>query len=234
MTHDSADVMARCEYFEVCERTALEGHGGRCILHSNSEKTAEAFDRALEKHMEEYGADFRQMVFPGALLMKEANFMQGADFSGATFHGQAFFSRSTFGAQSSFRGAVFHEGIDAQDTVFTVSVDFSEARFLEAGFEIEGADFMGARFEKRVCFVRSVFCDTAHFTATFEGKVDLEGVVFKDYVQLGGDFRGEVRFLRTQFGGGVDFRGGRFGERPVFGRCTFSGDVYLGRLDSEE
>jgi len=115
-------------------------------------------------HVEEYGTDFRGIVFPGTHLpiispryekrakfteatfknhvfMKGTSFTQGADFSEATFHGQAFFSWSTFRAQSSFRGAVFHEGADFQDATFNSRIDFSEAYFLEAGPEIEGADF---------------------------------------------------------------------------------------------
>ena len=107
-------------------------------------------------------------------FMNGASFRQGANFADSTFCDQAFLGHSTFGANTSFRGAVFGGGVDFQDTIFDGTVDFRGAQFQKSGFEIDGAaDFLGARFRGDALFCRSVFCDAAHLTATFKGKVDL-------------------------------------------------------------
>ena len=240
--------MARCDHFNVCNREPLKD--GKCVLHSPA-GVGEAFDRALEKHVEKHGPDFRHMIIPqahpsllgptfkerarftGATLedttfMKGASFKQGANFADSTFCDQAFLGHSTFGANTSFQGAVFGGGVDFQDTIFDGTVDFRGAQFQKASFEIEGgADFTGALFQGDVLLSRSVFCDAAHLTATFERTVDLEDVTFEAYVNLAGRFLGEVRFLRSEFRGDVDFRGSQFSERPVFADCTFSGGLHL-------
>lgn len=240
--------MARCDHFNVCNREPLKD--GKCVLHSPA-GVGEAFDRALEKHVEKYGPDFRHMIIPQAhpsllgptfkerarfrgstledtTFLKGASFKQGANFADSTFCDQAFLGHSTFGANTSFRGAVFEGGVDFKNAIFEGTASFTGARFQKAGFEIEGADFMGALFQGDVLFCRSVFCDAAHLTATFERSVDLEDATFEAYVNLAGRFHGEVRFLRSEFRGDVDFRGAQFSECPVFAQCTFSGDLHLG------
>lgn len=146
-----------CEYSDVCGRDALDGHDGRCILHSEkSEKDEATFKEELEAHWEEHGTDFRKMVFPIEFDFTGEPFEEGADFTDAVFEEGADFSGAEFGKEIDFSGADL-SGVDFSDT------DLSHANMARAdltGATLPGdtAEFEGLdRVEQATKYARRLF-----------------------------------------------------------------------------
>lgn len=86
-----------CEHSEICGRNALDGHDGKCILHSKElDKDQEAFEEALEEHQEVHGPDFREMVLLADSDLSGVDFshakLGGADLTGVTMPDQEMYS----------------------------------------------------------------------------------------------------------------------------------------------
>lgn len=165
-----------CEHSDVCGRDVLEGHDGRCILHStDSEKDVEAFKRALKEHREEHGPNFGRMVFPGGVFFMnlssamDSTFEERASFHNATFEEDMSFGGATFKAGASFGGtkfkgdayfdaAKFEGGAYFSDTIFGDEVSFTLTRF-EAG-----VSFLGTRWGEDLLFAdtKVVFIDVRY------------------------------------------------------------------------
>lgn len=149
--------MPTCEHSDICGRDALDGHDGKCILHSEDPgKDEEAFEEAFLEHQREHGQNFREMMFPDEVNFSHCTF--DANFSGATFENEANFfevifeakadfSRATFRADANFSGAIFMADADFSEATFKADADFSEVTF-EAD-----ADFSEATFEAEVMFI---------------------------------------------------------------------------------
>lgn len=143
-----------CEFSEVCWRDALEGHDGKCILHSEDpEKNEEAFEEAFEEHREERDGDFRHMVFPSKTDFSRIIFESEADFSFATFK-KANFSEATFNCRTSFSQA-FASG----ENIRFDEADFFECEFgddvLFAGVSKSNRAFAGGEVDFRDVMVAS-------------------------------------------------------------------------------
>lgn len=240
--------MAECEYHEICGREALDGHNGRCILHSEDlNKDKEAFDSALEVHQAERGPDFCSMVFPFEARFVTAIFKDKARFEGAIFKGKAHFEGAIFKDNAAFAGAVFEDEALFVESVFEGKVNFTgavfedETFFVEAVFENE-ATFVGAVFKGQTLFVRAVskeefgfeqavFKDEAGFVgAIFKGKANFDGANFEDRTVFdGANFEARVGFWGSVFKDKATFEEAVFEDKATFEKATFKDRVYFGR-----
>ena len=127
----------RVLHYKVCERKALDGHDGKCILHSEDPTRDEGtFREALESHQEEKEGDLRDVVFPTGMVVDEGSLVQ-SNFQDAAFLKSVSFPRVLFqsryvGESLNFQHATFHE----------------EAKFVGATFE-GGVAFRELPFEKK-------------------------------------------------------------------------------------
>ncbi len=230
--------MAQCEHYQVCERDALDGHDGKCILHSeNPDKDSEAFLEALEKH-QQHGLDFRWMVFPGEIDFREqtlkeksyfddAIFKDRALFMGTNFQKTASFRRATFEGEVFFMDADFEQKADFWKTTFKKNVDFSNSSFEEKNTRgrhisnFESADFLGETvfdgsiFKCGANFSEVNFWDEARFkNAVFEGDSSFWHVTFD----------GWTCFLHSNFAQWTSFEFAHF-TKASFVNTTFERGV---------
>lgn len=149
-------VMPTCEHLDVCGRDALDGHDGKCILHSaKPDKDEEAFKKALGKHREGHGDNFQGMVFPKRIDSSGQSFKSDVKFQNATFRGEVDFDkadfewvsfhRATFEDEAYFTGTAFREAIFT-DATFEKKAFFSRAFRNRDGVEFDEAKFTSCKF----------------------------------------------------------------------------------------
>jgi uncharacterized protein YjbI with pentapeptide repeats len=205
-----------CEHSEVCGRDALDGHDGKCILHSeNLDKDWEAFKEALEEHRDEHQGDFRHVFFSGPIDFSNETFGIESLFFRATFKARARFYDAEFFGRASFVGAAFEARADFEDVTFHRGADFEAATFLAVNFrdatfgavDEEETNFQHATFEE-ADFRDSTFENEAVFDRSFETREDVQiagamfsGCEFRDDVLLCGGSEENRAFA----GGKVDF-----------------------------
>lgn len=237
--------MAKCTHYETCQREALNGHDGRCILHSkNSNKDTEAFDKALSEHHKENGPKFTRMIFPAGIGFDGQVFEMEVDFAGAIFEGEARFEGATFQEGAVFWDAVFKDDFlsneakyngyshfnlsqfegksNLKNTTFRGGVDFSLAEFRNGinlnDAQIKGdASFFGATFGSTAVFWGATFVGKSIFKcATFEQQSYFSGGVFEGKA----DFSDGTVFEKTAYFGTVKFR-----DDVLFNTVNFKGNV---------
>lgn len=253
--------MATCEYSNICGRDALEGHDGRCILHSEkADKDEDAFNEALEVHRENHGPDFRMMVFSqGDFDFAETTF-KGAIFEGVIFRGKVCFEAVLFKNDVSFWSTKFLQEASFKRAIFEGESYFADSNFSQksnfAGVHFQGeANFRDACFIGNTNFLSAIFADKAKFedttfraaasfsSVTFEKKVWFRGATFKGY---GGfrkaTFENTTRFLAATFEntadfedaavtGAIHYKGVNFLDGANFRDATFREETYFQAVD---
>jgi len=212
--------MAQCEYYNVCERQALDSHNGKCTLHSEDpEKDEEEFRRALKSHREQK-EDLRGIVFPIEMEFDEGGLIQ-SDFQDATFLRPVSFRSVLFrsrnaGESLNFRHATFHE----------------EAKFIGAKFE-NGVSFSGATFQEKVDFTGATFEEVNSFMETTFKRANFTRISVAGDITFARSFQRdrEVRFesawfLGANVQGKLRFRG------ESLDNCMFAGGTV--RFDQVE
>jgi len=231
-----------CEHSEICGRDSLNGEV-MCILHSeDSEKDEEAFKKALEKHWEEHGSNFRYFVFPAQIDLSSVVFENRANFSGSTFKAAVALAGATFEEDAVFREVTFQDEVGFQDALFEDSATFrsatfeEESSFLAANFQ-DVANFKDAVFLSKTVFGSKIYGQNAIFelgadfeNATFEDSANFQKVLFRKPAFFKGvTLKNEASFQDAVFAGGanfkdavfskVNFRNTLFEEAALFDHC---------------
>ena len=240
-----------CEHSEICGRDALKNET-KCILHlEDPDKSKDAFDLALDKHLEKQGADFEKMVFPTgrkfsgetfeSLSIGDAVFYGPLKFLECTFEGSIYAPRATLKGEfvvngcevegwSLFRDAVF-EGVADFRVSKLVQPDFNYATFEERAEFIEtdfsGYDFALATFEDRAEFKGATFRHggTQFDRTEFEGNAWFTDATFEDFAFFSAEFSGEALFGGSKFKEGASFQGTEFSQKASFYRAVFEESV---------
>ncbi|WP_227356951.1 pentapeptide repeat-containing protein [Haladaptatus salinisoli] len=208
-------------------------------------------------------ADFSEVAFEREADFDEVDFGQDATFEGSEFRGLAVFRGAEFegGARSlqddaRFVGVAFRDDADFRDTHFR-DANFDDARFdgtavfEEAWFDADvdfrrvefarEADFDEARFAGDADFSESEFRAPAVFRgAEFEGDANhlednatFADVWFADDADFDNAKFTSANFLRTRFGGVVDFFGATFDDRIDFLAEAIDDDTYVDFTDAK-
>ncbi len=112
-------------------------------------------------------ANFRNFIFPIAVVFSGVAFSGEADFRRAIFSGEANFFQATFSGEARFWGTTFSGRVHFVRATFSGEVTFFEATFssggyfLQATFSGETISFFGAQFQQQVLFLDLQFADTA-------------------------------------------------------------------------
>lgn len=233
--------MAACEYTSICGRNALDGHDGRCILHSEEiGKDENAFDEALKKHWEEHGPDFRRMMFPKEAHFETVTFEEKADFLGATFRRNTSFEAATFQSESCFKKTEF------QGHVCFKNADFEDDASFEKVYTRLDADFNRTTFLGRALFENAVFGSVEFDESVFEGEADFKNATFRtntdvrdvtfqsDALFRGVDFKGPLRFYKSDFEGSSDFIAATCFHEAGFRNVTFYARSLWGKAEFKE
>ncbi|WP_263789951.1 pentapeptide repeat-containing protein [Salinibacter sp.] len=219
--------MAECKHHRVCKKQALDGHDGKCILHSEDfGKDKQKFRAVLEEHIEKHGFTFSEMIVPielrynnqkfAELNLSNALFLEPVKFLGCVFEGYVAGMHAAFQDECAFNASELQEG----------------ARFRKARFG-DHLDFTGATIYRESMFTYSTVEGKAKFSSstlhvanfdrrTFKGRADFSGVTFEgSYTAFGQtDFEKEASFRGATFKNDVVF-GGRFDEDAQFSDADF-------------
>lgn len=166
-------------------------------------------------------ASFDQLVFPGDLIFRGAEFQAGAGFQQASFAGSTDFSGATFAGDARFRSVHFRGPAAFHKTVFGSQAAFHNATFTGA------ADFHLAKFSGRATFKRVKFHHGAEFQgAAFRGWAAIRDAQFAGTANFeSAAFRAPADFNRTRFRDGALFRHARFLAWSDFQDSCFEGDA---------
>lgn len=203
----------------VCGREIYDAPEGMdakpvCLMHSkDTNKDTNRFQREIERIVRGFPtiANFAAFVFPrdwnGEVV--DINIVKCC-FRDAEFHGNPWFGH---GLESvDFSRSCFIGGAYFLSTVFEVTADFSNARFMNE------ADFNGANFAGDVDFDGAVFVRDSNFGgAVFSGNAHFFGC----------EFQGKARFDEALFSGDVDFRRSLFSTEASFVQTDFKKVVYF-------
>ena len=115
-----------------------------CVLHFPSKEKSAAFEKALQRKLENKDFNFRGVWFPdwfgtvqydfeGDVDFGSVTFSAGSSFHLATFKAKADFSHSTFSGWAEFSGATFSAEATFVGTTFSASASFNSATFNKEG-----------------------------------------------------------------------------------------------------
>lgn len=240
-----------CEHAEICGRNALKNET-ECILHlDNPDKSEDAFNLALDEHIEKQGTDFRNMVFPagrkisgetfetlqidgavvyGPLKFLDCNFKGGIRAHQTTLKDEFVVNGCEVEEWALFRESVFEGVADFRDSNL-VDLDFSyatleeKAEFTQSNFF--GYDFALATFKGLADFVGATFRNGGtHFDRTeFEDDALFTEATFENYAFFSASFSGEAFFDSSRFKGRASFRGAEFSQNASFCQVTIQGSA---------